>query len=180
MSRRSAIILLLVSSWRVHDLTLPRIDSEHFENGSDYIMLHPVFGSKTDHYVHRQSSWKFVKAHNDVICPVYWVRMFKKASARRREASALSQLFITARGQARVTSRTVLGGWVKSLLHAGGVRPSARVVRAAPPHRSIGSTPVPSTKSRATGEPSIPSPDFTPLTCFPLRLRVTIFPGLSQ
>lgn len=45
--RRTATILLLCSSRRVHGLTLLRSDSQHYIDNRDSITLHPMFGSKT-------------------------------------------------------------------------------------------------------------------------------------
>lgn len=131
VSRRTALILLLASSRRVHDLTLLHIDNDHYEDHSDYIVLHPVFGSKTDNYVHRQSSWKLTKAHNTNVCPVYWVKNLINLSQNRRSGTDLSELFITACGRVKAASRTTLGGWVKALLRAAGVSASAGSTRSA-------------------------------------------------
>lgn len=131
ISRRTALILLLASSRRIHDLTLLQIDSDHYEDHGDHLILHPVFGSKTDNYVHRQSSWKFTRADNESICPVHWVKSLVEISKDRRASSDVTALFITARGAAGAASRTVLGGWVRSLLRAAGVHASAGSTRSA-------------------------------------------------
>lgn len=131
VSRRTALILLLASSRRVHDLTLLHIDIDHYEDRKDHILLHPRFGSKTDSYLHRQSSWKFFEGHDKSICPVFWIKQLIEVSAQRRKNNNLSELFISACGKVRPASRTVLGGWVRSLLRAAGVAASAGSTRSA-------------------------------------------------
>ncbi|XP_049888064.1 uncharacterized protein LOC126382290 [Pectinophora gossypiella] len=89
-----------------------------------------LFASKRAHLLPRQSSWKLTTAGNDTICPVFWIRKLIEVSARRR-GTDLTDLFITARGGVRAASRTVLGGWVKSLLREAGVSASAGSTRSA-------------------------------------------------
>lgn len=136
VSRRTALLLLLASSRRVHDLTLLHVDEVHFEDHSDFIILHPRFGSKTDNYTHRQSSWKLTKSNNSQICTVYWIKKLLEVSAERRNSKNLTELFITARGSPRSASRTVLGGWVRSLLRSAGVEASAGSTRCAAASRN--------------------------------------------
>lgn len=131
VSQRTALILLLASSRRVHDLTLLHIDPEHFEDNGDNLVMHPIFGSKTDNYVHRQTSWKLLKAPEDDVCPVYWVRALLEASRRRRSECGTTALFISCTGVARPASRTQLGGWVRALLRSAGVEASAGSTRRA-------------------------------------------------
>lgn len=133
VSRRTALILLLASSRRVHDLTLLHISGDHFEDKGDHLIFHPMYGSKTDSYIHRQSSWKLMKDSRDVVCPVYWVRKLIEVSEQRRntEQGPLSALFVTCRGAARAASRTVLAGWARSLLRAAGVDATAGSTRSA-------------------------------------------------
>lgn len=131
VSRRTALILLLASSRRVHDLTLLRIDAEHFQDNGDNIILHPVFGSKTDNYVHRQSSWKFSETSEKDVCPVWWLRKLTEVSLSRRQDTDRKELFISTLGKVRPASRTVIGGWVKTLLKEAGIEATPGSTRSA-------------------------------------------------
>ncbi|KOB68892.1 putative reverse transcriptase-7 [Operophtera brumata] len=131
VSRRTAIILLLASSRRVHDLTLLHIDADHFQDNGDNIIMHPVFGSKTDNYVHRQSSWKLKENQEKNVCPVRWLRKLIDVSSSRRHNSDLSELFISTLGKVRPASRTVIGGWIKTLLRDAGVEATPGSTRSA-------------------------------------------------
>ncbi|CAH0725475.1 unnamed protein product, partial [Brenthis ino] len=70
-SRRCAVILLLVSGRRVHDLTLLRISPQHLEDNYTDMTLWPVFGSKTDTAEHQQSGWKLNVHEDQRICPLF-------------------------------------------------------------------------------------------------------------
>lgn len=131
VSRRTALILLLASSRRVHDLTLLRVDSAHFEDNSNHIILHPAFGSKTDSYTHRQSSWKLHTHTDKSICPVWWIRKLIETSSSRRINNDINHLFISTRGRVRPASRTVIGGWVKTILKEAGIEATPGRTRSA-------------------------------------------------
>lgn len=122
VSRRTATILLLASGRRVHDLTLLRITDSHICISDDRIVLWPVFGSKTDSGQHRQSGWLLLKHPDPQICPVRWVKQLISLTAERRyREEGLNHLFITIIGKPRPASRTVIGGWLKSVLRESGV-----------------------------------------------------------
>lgn len=122
VSRRTATILLLASGRRVHDLTLLRISDSHICISDDRIVLWPVFGSKTDSGQHRQSGWLLLKHPDPQICPVRWVKQLISLTAERRyREEGLNHLFITIIGKPRPASRTVIGGWLKSVLRESGV-----------------------------------------------------------
>lgn len=131
VSRRTALILLLASSRRVHDLTLLRVDRAHFEDNSNHIVLHPAFGSKTDSYTHRQSSWKLHTHTDKSICPVWWIRKLIEVSSSRRNNNEIHNLFISTRGRVGPASRTVIGGWVKTILKEAGVEATPGSTRSA-------------------------------------------------
>lgn len=57
VSRHVAILLLLASGRRVHDLTLLRTSANHLQDQEDCMIFWPVFGSKTDSTSHNQSGW---------------------------------------------------------------------------------------------------------------------------
>lgn len=122
LSRRTATVLLLATGRRVHDLTLLRVsDDSYFDNGHN-IFLIPSFGSKTDSHTHRQSAWMLSKHDNENICPVKLVRTYiDRISARRSESNNDNSLFITVCGTAKAASRTVIGNWVRSVLHDSGI-----------------------------------------------------------
>lgn len=62
VSRHTAVLLLLCSGRRVHDLTLLSVDEDHYEKlDSHHVILWPNFGSKTDNSDFRQSGWKLFK-----------------------------------------------------------------------------------------------------------------------
>ncbi|XP_069362057.1 uncharacterized protein [Maniola hyperantus] len=122
VSRRTAAILLLASGRRVHDLTLLRISDPHISISDDRIVLWPVFGSKTDSAQHKQSGWLLLKHTDPQICPVKWVKHLISLTADRRcQEKSLNHLFITIVGKPRPASRTVIGGWLKSVLKESGV-----------------------------------------------------------
>lgn len=131
VSRRSAILLLLASGRRVHDLTLLRVDTENYIDEGNALVFWPSFGSKTDDCNYRQSGWR-LKAHpkKNLDC-VYWIRQLIKTSHDRRMSGTLTELFLTARGEPKPASRTIIGGWIKSVLKDAGVEAPPGSVRSA-------------------------------------------------
>ncbi|CAH2086765.1 unnamed protein product [Euphydryas editha] len=85
--RRTAILLLLSSGRRVHDLTLLSIEDGRYID--------------------------------------------QELSKERRQENNLVELFITARGVPKAASRTVIGGWIKSVLREAGVEAPPGSVRSA-------------------------------------------------
>jgi hypothetical protein len=129
-SKRCAILLLLSSGRRVHDLTLLNIDESYCKIESECIIFWPEFGSKTDNALHRQSGWKLLKCQsNQNIDPVYWIKMLITLSRNRR--GNLNNLFISTCGVVKPASRTIIGGWVKSVLKDANIQGSAGSVRSA-------------------------------------------------
>lgn len=132
VSRRTAAILLLASGRRVHDLTLLRIADSNMTLYEDKIVLWPVYGSKTDSAKHRQSGWLLKKHPVDEVCPVKWVkRLIAMTQERRKEETDLFHLFISINGNVRPASRTVIGGWVRSVLRDAGISASPGSFRSA-------------------------------------------------
>lgn len=122
ISRRTAAILLLASGRRIHDLTLLRISEDRMSSSGESVTLWPVFGSKTDSTIYRQSGWLLLGHPNRNVCPVYWIKRLIEASReRRRQGKELHHLFITVNGAARPASRTIIGGWVRSVLRDAGI-----------------------------------------------------------
>lgn len=118
-SRRCAVILLLASGRRVHDLTLLRTSPQHLEDNGTDMILWPVFGSKTDTAKHRQSGWKLNSHEDQRICPVFWIRKVIDLSKTRRRS--FQQLFITIHGEPKPASRTVIANWVRTVFKAAGI-----------------------------------------------------------
>lgn len=129
VSRHTATLLLLASGRRVHDLTLLRIDSSSLIDENSCIVLWPAFGSKTDNVNHRQSGWRLREHPDKSLNIIFWIRQLLKLSLCRRQN--INNLFITARGDVKPASRTVIGGWVKSLLKDAGIEAPPGSVRSA-------------------------------------------------
>ncbi|XP_073958848.1 uncharacterized protein [Choristoneura fumiferana] len=132
VSRHTATILLLCSGRRVHDLTLLCIDPDHMTESDDHTILWPRFGSKTDSADYRQSGWKLFSNN---LCqaadPVYWIKRLIELSKPRREVCKNSNLFLTITGIPRPASRTIIAGWVKTMLRDAGIKATPGSVRAA-------------------------------------------------
>lgn len=132
VSRRAAAILLLASGRRLHDLTLLKISENNFTISEEKAILWPAYGSKTDTAGHRQSGWLLLKHPNQQVCPVTWIgRLIAQSRERRREKPGLDELFITINGDARPASRTVIGGWIRSVLREAGITASPGSFRSA-------------------------------------------------
>lgn len=132
-ARHTATLLLLCSGRRVHDLTLLQCDPNHLITVSeDEIIFWPSFGSKTDTFSHRQSGWRLIR---NKICraldPIFWVNRLISLSSERRLLTKCNKLFIRITGPAEAASRTVIGGWVKSVLKDAGISATPGSVRAA-------------------------------------------------
>lgn len=131
-SRHTAILLLLCSGRRIHDLTLLNVDSKHMIESDNSIILWPSFGSKTDSAKYQQSGWKIL--HNSVnknLDPVYWVNRTKNLMNDRRNEAKCNNLFITLKGTPKPASRTLIAGWVKSILVKAGIIASPGSCRSA-------------------------------------------------
>lgn len=131
-SRHTATLLLLCSGRRVHDLTLLLVDSEHCIDDGSNIILKPVFGSKTDSDTHRQSGWKLLpNTSNKNLDPVFWVRKLIDLLKNRRDLGNCPNLFINIRGQSKAASRTVIAGWIKTVLTEAGIPDTPGSLRSA-------------------------------------------------
>lgn len=131
-SRHTAMLLLLCSGRRIHDLTLLNVDSEHMIQLNNSIILWPSFGSKTDSASHQQSGWRIL--HNSVnknLDPVFWLIRTKELLNERRKEAKCTNLFICLRGSPKPASRTLIAGWVKSLLEKAGIIASPGSCRSA-------------------------------------------------
>lgn len=122
ISRHTAIILLLCSGRRIHDLTLLQVDPDHYIKSDDSVTLWPQFGSKTDCSTRRQSGWKLLtNPNNSNLNPIFWLEKTVQILHERRKASKSFNLFITVRGAPKPASRTVIAGWVKTLFKEAGI-----------------------------------------------------------
>ncbi|CAK1541480.1 unnamed protein product [Leptosia nina] len=129
VSKRTATLLLLTSGRRVHDLTLLHCDPQHFIDKGDSIILHPVFGSKTDTGSYRQSSWTLLDCPDKRLNPLFWLRTLVEVSKFTR--GSLTNLFITTRDPVKPATTTIIGGWVKKVLSESGIEASPGSCRSA-------------------------------------------------
>ncbi|XP_043470111.1 uncharacterized protein LOC122503581, partial [Leptopilina heterotoma] len=122
LSRRSATLLLLASGRRIHDLTLLKISPNYLINLGNEIILWPVFGSKTDRSSFRQSGWRLSHHPNKWLCPITMIRaMLKKSEDRRKSKESLDDLFISLSGPVKSATKTMIAGWVRSVLKEAGI-----------------------------------------------------------
>ncbi|VEN49395.1 unnamed protein product [Callosobruchus maculatus] len=132
VSRRVALILLLASGRRIHDLTLLRIDNSSMDHDDESISFWPEYGSKTDKNTHRQSGWRLLKASDTSFDPVFWINQLILVTQKRRTAvPGLNHLFITSRGRVSPASRSVIAGWVKTSFKEAGIYFPAGSIRSA-------------------------------------------------
>lgn len=132
VTRHTALLLLLHSGRRIHDLTLLNPSAEDFQITEESVTFWPSFGSKTDSAKHRQSGWLFTKNPIRNLNAVFWVKKLLEVSQKRRLARQnLDSLFITTRGPVRAASRAIKAGWIKSCFKDAGINASAGSVRAA-------------------------------------------------
>lgn len=132
VSRHTAILLLLCSGRRIHDLTLLTIDPRHCVRSGDSIIFWPRFGSKTDSSTYRQSGWKLLlNTNNSNLDPVFWIDKTIDLLKERRDTSKSLNLLVTVRGVAKPASRTIIAGWIKSLFKEAGITAAPGSVRSA-------------------------------------------------
>ncbi|XP_049867094.1 uncharacterized protein LOC126367557 [Pectinophora gossypiella] len=131
-SRHAAILLLLCSGRRVHDLTLLAVDKHHYMEFDDHIIMWPLFGSKTDNGGFRQSGWKILaNSTNKQLDAVYWVKRCVQLLHNRRHEANCSNLFVNLRGQPKAASQTIIAGWIKTLLSEANISAPPGSVRSA-------------------------------------------------
>lgn len=131
-SRHTAILLLLCSGRRIHDLTLLNIDPNHCIRSDNSIIFWPRFGSKTDSSNYRQSGWKLLlNTDSSNLNPIFWIERTITLLNDRRNAAKSTNLFITVRGVSKPASRTVIAGWVKTLFGEAGIAATPGSIRSA-------------------------------------------------
>lgn len=132
VSRHTAILLLLCSGRRIHDLTLLAVDLDHYVKSDQFVIFWPQFGSKTDNSNYSQSGWKLLVNENNLnLNPPFWIDRTITLLHERREVSGTDNLFITVRGVAKPASRTVIAGWVKTIFKEADIEASPGSVRSA-------------------------------------------------
>lgn len=132
VSRHLALLLLLASGRRLHDLTLLRIDQSHLQRSGDSVTFWPAFGSKTDSASFRQSGWKFSGPIPEPIWNVAkWLDILLSLRALRCGGLAEDCLFLSSVGRVRPATRTIIAGWVKSAFGAAGISYSVGSLRSA-------------------------------------------------
>lgn len=136
VSRHTAILLLLSSGRRIHDLTLLDIDLKHCVRSDSSITFWPRFGSKTDSQNYRQSGWKLSMAPVRNLNPVFWINQLICILNDRRQSVNCYNLFITFRGDVKAASRALIAGWVKSLLVEANISATPGSIRSAVASRS--------------------------------------------
>lgn len=132
VSRHTAILLLLCSGRRIHDLTLLTIDSNHYIKEDECITFWPQFGSKTDTNNFTQSGWKlFSNNENLNLNPVFWIEKTVELLSERRNNAKIFNLFVTIRGTTKLASRTVIASWVKTIFKEAKITAAPGSVRSA-------------------------------------------------
>lgn len=132
VSRRLALILLLASGRRIHDLTLLRINEPSMHLDKESVTFWPEFGSKTDKATYRQSGWKLLRSKEKTLDPVFWTEeLIKVSSVRRGAKDGLSHLFISSRGKVGPASRTVIAGWIKTVFKSANIEYPPGSIRSA-------------------------------------------------
>jgi hypothetical protein len=116
VSRHLALLLLVASGRRVHDLTLLNINEASMLLTDTAVTFWPDFGSKTDSTTHRQSAWQLSMIPNEKLDPVRWTKLHLSLSETRRSTgnTQIDSLFITSRGPVKAASRAIIAGWIKT------------------------------------------------------------------
>lgn len=132
VARHLALILLLTSGRRVHDLTLLQMDPEHLSLTDDSVIFWPIFGSKTDKSSFRQSGWCLTKIPEERLNPVVWTKKYLNITKKRRSAmQSLNSFFITSRGRVGPASRSTIAGWITTAFSALHINFSPGSIRSA-------------------------------------------------
>lgn len=131
-SVRAAILLLLCSGRRVHDLTLLAIGEENCSFLDNCVVFWPKYGSKTDTSDHRQSGWR-IFSNDDCkeLNPLFWIEKVVTLSRQRRIRCGEDSLFLTVCGAPKKASRSNIAGWIRKELLRAGIKASAGSVRPA-------------------------------------------------
>lgn len=132
VSRHTAALLLLASGRRIHDLTLLDISPKSCELKDDYVILWPIFGSKTDSATFRQSGWKFIPSDNERLDAMSWIKkLITLSDSRRASVQNVHNLFISTRGKVKPATRSIIAGWIRTLFNGAEIRASPGTFRSA-------------------------------------------------
>lgn len=133
ISRHLALLLLLASGRRIHDLTLLRIDEDSMVIDDSSVTFWPEFGSKTDNHLHRQSAWKLLQVPDEKLNPIRWIKLYMAVSNSRRNANGniINSLFVTSRGRVAPASKAVIAGWIKTAFSEININFSPGSIRSA-------------------------------------------------
>lgn len=95
-------------------------------------MLWPIFGSKTDSSLYRQSGWNFfTNIENRNLDPVFWINKCVDLLNERRKSAKIDDLFVSVRGEPREASKTLISGWIRSLFKDAGISATPGSIRSA-------------------------------------------------
>lgn len=132
VARHVAVLMIVMSGRRIHDLTLLSIEEGNFCDRGNYVIFWPKFGSKTDGVNYQQSGWKFNANPERIFNVITWIRKLVLLAERRKGSlQTIKALFITTRGKVQPASRTVIGGWFKTIFKDLGLDVSPGSCRAA-------------------------------------------------
>ncbi|CAB0012212.1 unnamed protein product, partial [Nesidiocoris tenuis] len=132
VARHLALLLLLASSRRIHNLTLLLIDVNHLQTVGPNKGLWPSFGSKTDGPTRIQSGW-LLKA--DPTRPIWnipaWIDTYLMLRSKQCGSEQVPALFISSRGMVKPASLGTIVGWVSTALLAAGISATPGSTRSA-------------------------------------------------
>jgi hypothetical protein len=144
VSRYVALLLLVASGRRIHDLTLLSIHTDHYIVTESSITFWPIFGSKTDGKGGRQSGWLLRMSNDTAFDLVSWIKcLIVVTEGRRNSLDNLGNLFITTRGTVRAASRSIIAGWLKTAFKEIGINCTPGSIRSAvASYDYVGDTPL--------------------------------------
>lgn len=143
LSRHVALLLLLSTGRRIHDLTLLHISPGDMINAENSLIFWPKFGSKTDSNSYRQSGWEFRSGKKEKLNIPFWTnKLIATSESRRLARPQLTDLFITTRGVVKSASRCVIAGWIRSAFESVGINASPGSIRSAVASKNYGSLPL--------------------------------------
>uniref|UniRef100_A0A146LBF3 Tyr recombinase domain-containing protein n=1 Tax=Lygus hesperus TaxID=30085 RepID=A0A146LBF3_LYGHE len=132
VSRHVAVLLLLMSGRRVHDLTLLQVDAGHLQIISPDLVFWPQFGAKTDRPSFQQSGWRLSPDPNNPLWDVVsWVQLLLRLRRLRCGTMPIHNLFVSSRGRVKPASRAVIAKWVATALNAAGIEATPGSFRSA-------------------------------------------------
>jgi Phage integrase family len=119
LSRHLAMLMLLFSGRRVHDLSLLHVGNNAINFANDQVSLQPRFGSKTDRFNKLQSPMLFSSGEKQMLDVPALLRIYLDLTQPLR-GSCLS-LFLSPQDPTQPASIQKLRSWIKSLLAECGI-----------------------------------------------------------